>query len=530
MAFVLKRVLISDEIDERCVDVLKKNGVDVTKNTKLSKEQLIAEIPNYDGLIVRSATKVTADVIAAGTRLRIIGRAGTGTDNIDTEAATKHGVIVMNTPGGNTMSAAELTCALIMTTARHIAAGCESLKAGRWDRKKYMGNEVYGKTLAIIGLGRIGKEVATRMQSFGMTTIGYDPITPAEVAQSWGVEWLPMEKIWPQADYITVHTPLIPQTKNLINDDVLTKCKKGVRFINCARGGIIDEDALLRALNDGRCGGAGLDVFLEEPPKNRGLVEHPLVTCTPHLGASTEEAQSRVAVEIAEQFIDVVNGKSLFGALNAQAMSNALSPDTKPLVKLASSLGRIAAAVAKCVDSNTTVSLVTQGDSLVKAGSYLNASVLMGLLAGGSASLNLVSAPAAAKTAGVQVSCSHSATAPSQYPELVSIAVSQSGREVISLSGTVAAGKPILTTINGAALGQGVVLEGNLVLYRAEGNGQVLTSITGALLENNSQVEAYVNSAMSSDNGRWAVMKVSPPLASISSIAPLVSVAVQVEF
>ncbi|XP_013402731.1 D-3-phosphoglycerate dehydrogenase [Lingula anatina] len=362
MALTLKKVLISDEVDPKCVQILQANGVDVVKDTKLTKEQLIQEIPKYDGLIVRSATKVTADVIAAASNLKIIGRAGTGVDNIDCDAATKKGIIVMNTPGGNTLSAAELTCTMVCVLSRQVPQANDSLRAGRWDRKKFMGSEIFGKTLAIVGLGRIGKEVATRMQSFGMRTIGFDPIIPADVVAEFGVEWMSLEELWPLADYITVHTPLIPKTKNMINAEVFSKCKKGVKIINVARGGIVDEEALLEALNAGICGGAALDVFIQEPPKDFTLVQHPLVVSTPHLGANTTEAQSRVAEEIAQQFVDAMQGKSLFGALNAQALSNALSPATQPWVTLGEALGRLAASLAGEVNSNTQVQVITYGE------------------------------------------------------------------------------------------------------------------------------------------------------------------------
>ncbi|ELU18038.1 hypothetical protein CAPTEDRAFT_154830 [Capitella teleta] len=327
MTLPLKKVLISDEIDQVCIDVLTKNGIEAVKNTKLSKEALLEEIKAYDGLIVRSATQVTAEVITAGSNLKVIGRAGTGVDNIDCKAAEAKGVLVRNTPTGNSISAAELTCTLLLSMSRNIANGTQTLREGRWERKNLMGNEVYGKTIGIIGLGRIGKEVATRMQAFGMKvrlcccvdskltgsllqTIGFDPVIPASVTAEFGVKSMSLEEMWPQVDYITVHTPLIPQTKNLINDDVFRKCKKGVRVINCARGGIIDEEALLRALDAGLCGGAALDVFCEEPPKASPLIKHPLVTSTPHLGASTVEAQTRVAEEIAQIFVDLSTGKS----------------------------------------------------------------------------------------------------------------------------------------------------------------------------------------------------------------------------
>uniref|UniRef100_A0A8C7FMT6 Phosphoglycerate dehydrogenase n=1 Tax=Oncorhynchus kisutch TaxID=8019 RepID=A0A8C7FMT6_ONCKI len=315
----IKRILISESVDPCCKKILQENGIQVTEKQNMSKDDLIAEIKDYDGLVVRSATKVTADVINATGNLQIIGRAGTGVDNVDVDAATKKGIIVMNTPSGNTISAAELTCTLLMSLSRHVPQAAMSMKAGNWDRKKFMGAEMYGKILGIVGLGRIGKEVATRMQSFGMKTIGYDPITPPEVTATWGVDQMSLEQLWPQCDYITVHTPLMPSTAGLLNDTSFAKCKKGVKVVNCARGGIIDEDALLRALESGQCGGAGLDVFVEEPPKNRALVNHPNVISCPHLGASTKEAQARCGQDIALQIVDMVMGKGLVGAVSIRA-------------------------------------------------------------------------------------------------------------------------------------------------------------------------------------------------------------------
>uniref|UniRef100_A0AAY4AX90 phosphoglycerate dehydrogenase n=1 Tax=Denticeps clupeoides TaxID=299321 RepID=A0AAY4AX90_9TELE len=312
----IQRVLISESVDPRCRSILQENGIEVTERQNMSKDELLAEIKNYDGLIVRSATKVTAEVVRAAGALKIIGRAGTGVDNVDVDAATKNGVIVMNTPGGNTISAAELTCALVLSLSRNVAQADMSMKAGKWDRKKFMGSELFGKVLGIVGLGRIGKEVATRMQSFGMRTIGYDPITPPDVSAAWGVEQMSLEQLWPQCDYITVHTPLMPSTTGLLNDETLAKCKKGVKVVNCARGGIIDEEALLRALESGQCGGAGLDVYVEEPPMQRALVNHPNVISCPHLGASTKEAQARCGQEIALQIVDMVKGKALVGAVS----------------------------------------------------------------------------------------------------------------------------------------------------------------------------------------------------------------------
>uniref|UniRef100_A0A2K6F1P0 D-3-phosphoglycerate dehydrogenase n=1 Tax=Propithecus coquereli TaxID=379532 RepID=A0A2K6F1P0_PROCO len=316
MAFAnLRKVLISDSLDPCCRKILQDGGLQVVEKQNLSKEELIAELQDCEGLIVRSATKVTADVINAAEKLQVVGRAGTGVDNVDLEAATRKGVLVMNTPNGNSLSAAELTCGMIMCLARQIPQATASMKDGKWERKKFMGTELNGKTLGILGLGRIGREVATRMQSFGMKTVGYDPIISPEVSASFGVQQLPLEEIWPLCDFITVHTPLLPSTTGLLNDSTFARCKKGVRVVNCARGGIVDEGALLRALQSGQCAGAALDVFTEEPPRDRALVDHENVISCPHLGASTKEAQSRCGEEIAIQFVDMVKGKPLAGVV-----------------------------------------------------------------------------------------------------------------------------------------------------------------------------------------------------------------------
>lgn len=224
-------------------------------------------------------------------------------------------------PGGNTIAAAELTCAMILSLSRNLVQASSKLKNGVWDKKSFMGNELCGKVLAIVGLGRIGREVARRMQSFGMIIIGYDPLLSPEVAKSFGIEHLDLEKLWPKADYITLHVPLEPSTKNLINKGTLEKCKHGVKIINVARGGIVDENALLEALQSGQCGGAGLDVFEEEPSKNTSLLSHPAVICTPHLGASTHEAQYKVAEEISQNILHLMDGKTVAGMVNKKQIN-----------------------------------------------------------------------------------------------------------------------------------------------------------------------------------------------------------------
>lgn len=268
-------------------------------------------------MIVRSATKVTKAILESGANnLKLVARAGTGVDNIDVEAASSLGVLVMNAVGSNTISAAELTCAMISNLARNLPLANQSMKDGKWERSKFMGSELYGKTLAILGLGRIGREVASRMRAFGMNIIGYDPIVSVEDAAKFNIESKSLEEIWPEADYISIHVPLMPETKNLINADVMSKCKRGFRLVNCARGGIVEENDLLEALKAGQCAGAGLDVFSEEPTKNLDLVRHNNVICTPHLGASSIEAQNRVAVDIAEQIVKFVKNGKLEGGVS----------------------------------------------------------------------------------------------------------------------------------------------------------------------------------------------------------------------
>lgn len=289
----LAKILASDSIESVCGDVFKTRGHELVEIPGIKKEDLLKVIGQYEGLVVRSGTKVTKDIIEAGVNLKIIGRAGTGVDNIDVRAATAKGILVVNTPGGNTISTGELALTHILALARNIPQACAALKAGRWDRSKYTGTELAGKTLGVIGVGRIGREVAKWCRGFDMATIGYDPVLSEQSARSFGIDPVSLDELFAKSDFITIHTPLTKETQNLINSKNLAKCKKGVRIINCARGGIVDENDLLTALKSGQVGGAALDTFEVEPPveASKELRMHPNVVVTPHLGASTYDAQ-----------------------------------------------------------------------------------------------------------------------------------------------------------------------------------------------------------------------------------------------
>lgn len=336
------KVLVSDKLAPEGLAILKKEkNIQTDVRTGLSSEELKKIIRDYDGLIVRSGTKVTEGLIAAAKKLKIIGRAGVGLDNVDVGAASRKGIVVMNTPGGNTISTAEHTLTMILALSRNIPQAHLSLKERRWDRKKHMGVEVYGKTLGIIGLGRIGTEVAKRAMSFGMKILAYDPYLSLDKVKTLKIEAVNLKRLFQRADYITVHTPLIAETKHLISDKEIALMKKGVRIVNCARGGIIDERALIKGLRAGKIVGCALDVFEKEPPLESPLLELDNVVITPHLGASTEEAQLNVAVEIAAQLCDGLLGRGMRNAVNAPSLAPEVAQIIQPYLKLAEKIGSL---------------------------------------------------------------------------------------------------------------------------------------------------------------------------------------------
>jgi len=337
-------VLVSDPLAEQGLEILRKDPeIKVEVKIGLSPEELQSIIFRYDALIVRSETKVTPQILESPGRLKVIGRAGVGVDNIDVEAATKQGIIVMNAPDGNTISAAEYTLALLLSLARNIPQANTFLRSGKWDRKRFMGVELYDKTLGLIGLGRIGREVAKRAQIFGMKVIAYDPFISYESAAKLGVQLMELNELLAKADFISLHAPLTGETRHLLSEKEFAQMKPGVRLINCARGGIIDEKALYQALVEGKVAGAALDVFEKEPPLDSPLLQLENVIAVPHLGASTEEAQINVSVVIATQIIDALKGGSIRNAVNIPVVEAEILKRLEPFLRLSENLGKLQA-------------------------------------------------------------------------------------------------------------------------------------------------------------------------------------------
>jgi D-3-phosphoglycerate dehydrogenase len=337
----MARILVSDSLSDEGLGILNNAGMDVDYRPDISQEDIAKEIGNYDALVIRSRTTVTPDILNNAKNLKVIGRAGVGLDNVDVPLATQKGIIVMNTPNGNTISTAEHTMAMMTSLARSIPQADRGMHEGKWEKKKFIGVELYNKTLGVCGFGRIGSEVARRAQAYGMKIMAFDPFINEETVKRMGVTKATVDEICQQADFITVHSPLNAQTKGLLNKERFAMMKKGVRVLNCARGGIIDETALLEALQNGTVAGAALDVFEVEPLP----VDHPFrsmdnVIMTPHLGAATSEAQEGVARDVAEQIVDVLTGKMIRNAINAPSVDPAILEQVQPFIDLARRMGR----------------------------------------------------------------------------------------------------------------------------------------------------------------------------------------------
>ena len=397
------RVLISDALSPAAVAIFKERGVEVDFQPDLGKDKdkLAAIIGDYDGLAIRSATKVTAKILEHATRLQVIGRAGIGVDNVDIPAATQKGVIVMNTPFGNSITTAEHAIAMMFALARQIPSADTSTQAGKWEKNRFMGVEITAKTLGIIGCGNIGAIVADRAIGLHMRVIAFDPFLSPERALDLGVEKVELEELLARADIITLHTPLTAQTKNILSADSLARTKKGVRIINCARGGLVDEHALRALLDTGHIAGAAFDVFAEEPATSNILFGHPNVVCTPHLGAATTEAQENVALQVAEQMSDYLMRGAISNAVNFPSITAEEAPKLRPFIALAEKLGSCA---GQLTDSGLKEIRITyQGDVASLKIKALTASAIAGVLRPALQDVNVVSAPVVAKERGIVI-------------------------------------------------------------------------------------------------------------------------------
>ncbi|EEX09327.1 phosphoglycerate dehydrogenase [Ruegeria lacuscaerulensis ITI-1157] len=442
------KVLVSDKLSETAVQIFRDRGIDVDfmPDVGKDKEKLAEIIGNYDGLAIRSATKVTEKILEKADRLKVIGRAGIGTDNIDKEAASKKGVIVMNTPFGNMITTAEHAIALMFAVARQIPEANASTHAGKWEKSKFMGVELTNKTLGVIGAGNIGGIVCDRAQGLKMKVIAYDPYLSQEKADKMGVEKVELDELLARADFITLHVPLTDQTRNILSRENLAKTKKGVRIINCARGGLVDEEALAELIKSGHVAGAGFDVFSEEPAKENPLFGLPNVVCTPHLGAATTEAQENVALQVAEQISNYLLTGAVENALNMPSVTAEEAKVMGPWIKLAGHLGSF---IGQMTDEPIkAINILYDGVAAQMNLAALNCAVVAGIMKRSNPEVNMVSAPVVAKERGIKISATNQDKS-GAFEGYIKVTVVTDKRER-SIGGTVFSdGKPRFIQIKG---------------------------------------------------------------------------------
>ncbi|BAT61644.1 D-3-phosphoglycerate dehydrogenase [Variibacter gotjawalensis] len=440
------RVLIADKLSPAAVAIFKERGVETDVNTGLDKDQLAEIIGNYDGIAIRSATKITPKILEKAKNLKVVGRAGIGVDNVDVPAATQKGVIVMNTPFGNSITTAEHAISLMLALARQIPAADTSTQAGKWEKNRFMGVEITGKTLGVIGCGNIGSIAADRALGLRMKVIAFDPFLSEERAVDLGVEKVELEDLFRRADFITLHTPLTDRTRNIIDAKAIETMKDGVRIINCARGGLVDEVALRAALDSGKVAGAAFDVFVTEPAKENPLFGHPNVVCTPHLGAATSEAQENVALQVAEQMSDYLLRGAISNAVNFPSITAEQAPKLRPLIDLADKLGSFA---GQLTESGIKQVRITYAGAVAQLNTRaLTSSAVAGLLRPMLADVNVVSAPSVAKERGIIVE-ETTREAQGDYESLITVEVTTE-RQTRGVSGTVYAdGRPRIVNIKG---------------------------------------------------------------------------------
>jgi D-3-phosphoglycerate dehydrogenase len=475
------KVLVSDNISPKGVEILKKSGLEVDVKTGMKPEELKECIGAYSGLVIRSATKVTAEIIEAAKNLKVIGRAGSGLDNVDKVAASKKGIVVMNTPGGNTVTTAEHSIAMLFSVARMIPQATASMKAGKWEKKKFMGVELFNKTLGIIGLGAIGSQVAKKAQGLEMNVIAYDPFLNEEKAHAMGIRKGSLDEIFAESDFITIHSPMTPETKGLINAATIAKMKNGVRIINCARGGIINETDLYEAMKSGKVAAAALDVFEKEPPENNPLLTLDNLICSPHLGASTEEAQENVALAIAEQIADYLVHGTIRHAVNFPSIPSDQVPRLQPYINLAEKLGSFSCQIFE--GGATEIIVEYLGDAATVNTAPVTIATLKGYLSPILLeTVNFVNAPFIAKERGIEVKEMKSSDAGDFFSKIV-VRIKSKDRESY-VSGTLYSKKdPRVIEIDHFKVE--IVPEGELLLIYNNDKPGVIGNIGSTLGRNN---------------------------------------------
>lgn len=497
----MAKVLVSDSLSKDGLALLQSaEGIELINKPGLNEADLAAAIVGVDGLVIRSGSKVTAKVIDAADRLRVIGRAGIGVDNVDVKAASRRGIIVMNTPTGNAVTTAEHAIGLLFSVARKIPQASASMKEGKWDKKSFEGRELSGKTLGVIGLGNIGRIVADRARGLRMNVVGYDPFMTAERAAELGIKLVSLDELFAQADAITVHTPLTAETKGLVNDAAIAKMKKGVLLVNAARGGIYDEPSVIRGLESGQIGGAGFDVFLEEPPGLTDLVKHPRVVVTPHLGASTEEAQLRVSTEIAQQVVAYLQTGEVVNAVNAPSVARDMAGVLGPYLGLSRGLGQFLAQVESVRPRTIEIACSGEAGSL-PAAAIVN-SALAGLLSAFfDAPVNAVNAPVLAKEGGIEVR-HQTTTQVAEFASLVTLSLVGADGVRVSVSGTLGGDRrPRLTRWN--TFEMEAPLEGSVLVVRNHDRPGVIGTV-GTILGGAAINVASVNMGLQRGSGEAA--------------------------
>ncbi|MEL0079328.1 MAG: phosphoglycerate dehydrogenase [Rhodospirillales bacterium] len=496
----MAKVLISDQLSERALEIFQTRGLEVDFKPGLPADEQIKIIGKYDGLAIRSATKVTGEMLSAASNLKVIGRAGIGVDNVDVSAATSRGVVVMNTPHGNTITTAEHAIAMLFSTARQIPAADASTQAGKWEKSRFMGVELTGKTLGLIGCGNIGSIVAERALGLRMRVLAFDPFLSEDRARDLGVEKGDLEAVLARSDFITLHTPMTDQTRGMINKVSLAKCKPGVRIVNCARGGLVVEEDLAEALKSGQVAGAAFDVFTVEPAKDNPLFGCPNFIATPHLGAATEEAQENVAIQVAEQMSDYLLNGAVSNAINMPSISAEDAPKLKPYMDLAARLGSFAGQLTET--GLRKVTLTYRGHVATLNTRPLTAIALEGLLRPQVDSVNMVNAPLMARERGIEVT-EVSNQEIENYQATITVSV-ETDRRQRSASGAIFGGAPRLVRMHdarmeaelkgfmlfvrnedkpgfigrlGSTLGNAGVNIANFHLGRAEGDGSAVALI-----------------------------------------------------